>query len=135
MNKTMLAFTRFLLVGGFATALQYVILFVLVHFTGMNAVLASGIGYVISAIFNYVLSYRFTFESTQAHRVSAPRFLIIGLCGLILNSVILEFATEGVGLNLLTAQIMATVVTLAWNFIANGIWSFRSNALKLRARD
>ena len=57
-------FGRFLLVGGFSTLLQYVILAFLVRTAGTDPVVASSIGYVLSAIVNYDLNYRLTFRSS-----------------------------------------------------------------------
>ena len=56
-------FGKFLLVGAFATALQYVVLALLVQTAGMDPVLASSIGYLLSALANYDLNYRLTFRS------------------------------------------------------------------------
>jgi putative flippase GtrA len=135
MRKVTLAFARFLLVGGFATAVQYVILYLLVSFARMHVVVASTIGYALSAACNYILNYRFTFNSTQAHRISAPRFVVICVCGLALNSGMMILATGYFKLDYMLAQLAATAATLAWNFVANGIWSFRSKSLKLPLHD
>ena len=58
-------FGKFLLVGGFATALQYAVLAVLVQTAGIDPVLASSIGYLVSALANYELNYRLTFRSRR----------------------------------------------------------------------
>jgi len=55
-------FGRFIVIGGFATILQYLILIGLVQTLEVDAVLASSIGFLISALFNYALNYRYTFS-------------------------------------------------------------------------
>jgi putative flippase GtrA len=76
---------RFGLVGGVATAIQYVILVALVH-AGVAPPVGSAIGFVVSAFGNYLLNYHFTFRSRESHgigdqlRVDAR----VGRCGVVL---------------------------------------------------
>jgi putative flippase GtrA len=115
---------RFLLVGGFCTALQYILLTALVEGLAMSATLASTIGYIVSASVNYVLNYFFTFESAARHRRSLPRFWLITGCGLVLNGAVTYIGTTIYGAHYLVAQAAATCVTLLWNFFANLRWTF-----------
>jgi putative flippase GtrA len=117
-------FGRFLLVGGLCTGLQYLLLVVLVEKTGFSATLASTIGYLASSVVNYFLNYSFTFNSVARHRHSLPRFLLIGLCGLLLNGAVTFIGTNVYGANYLVAQATATFVTLLWNFLVNLRWTF-----------
>jgi len=71
-------FGRFLLVGGFCTGLQYLLLVALVEGPGLSATMASTIGYAASSAVNYYLSYSFTFNSASRHRRSLPRFVLVG---------------------------------------------------------
>ena len=59
MKETLGRLFRFGLVGAAATALQYLILVLLVH-QGVAAPVGSTIGFVISAFGSYVLNYHFT---------------------------------------------------------------------------
>jgi len=116
-------FSRFLLVGGFCTLLQYGLLVVLVRGAHLEPTLASSIGYALSSAVNYLLSHSFTFRSTSSHRRSLPRFLAIGALGLGLNALVVFTATM-LGMHYLLAQVLATATTLAWNFLANLRWTF-----------
>jgi putative flippase GtrA len=115
---------RFLLVGGFCTALQYLILAALVEWLDFSPTLASTIGYIASSAVNYFLNYSFTFESMAKHRHSLPKFLLITGCGLILNGAVTFLGTTIYGAHYLVAQAAATCVTLLWNFFANLRWTF-----------
>ena len=59
-------FLRFLLVGGIATAVHYAVMIGLHSGLGMSAVGASAIGFVVSAVFNFAASYRYTFRSNAS---------------------------------------------------------------------
>ena len=115
---------RFLLVGAGATALQYVILVTLVQTHRTTPLIASTIGFAASAAFNYLANRSFTFRSRGRHRASVPRFAVVSLVGLALNAVVLGLFHEGLHIHYLAAQVVATSVTLAWNFWFNRHWTF-----------
>lgn len=117
-------FSRFLLVGGLCTALQYALLILFVEALHMSPTPASTIGYVASSLVNYLLSYSFTFRSNADHRRALPRFILIALCGVALNAAVTYTGTAVLGLQYLLAQVIATAVTLVWNFVVNLRWTF-----------
>ena len=117
-------FSRFLLVGGVCTVLQYALLILFVEEIHTSPTVASTIGYVASSLVNYLLNYSFTFRSTAGHRRSVPRFLVIALCGLALNGAVTFLGTAVLGLHYLLVQVIATCLTLIWNFVANLRWTF-----------
>jgi putative flippase GtrA len=119
-----LQFVRFLLVGLFATALQYAILIVLVR-TGMqNAIMASSIGFAVSAIANYTLNHRYTFQAAVAHTRAFPKFAIVAITGLAINGLLMWIGHSMMGLHYLLAQFCATLGTLVWNFLLSRSWTF-----------
>lgn len=117
-------FGRFLLVGALCTGLQYLMLVALVEGLGLSAPIASTIGYAASSAVNYFLSYSFTFASAERHRRSLPRFVLIGVVGLLMNGAVTFVGINIYGVHYLLAQVAATIVTLAWNFLANLRWTF-----------
>jgi putative flippase GtrA len=118
-------FSRFLLVGGVCTGLQYVLLIALVEGAALSATLASTIGYLASSVVNYLLNYSFTFRSAAQHRHALPKFVLISSCGLVLNAAVTFAGTSLLGAqHYLVAQVAATCVTLLWNFFANHRWTF-----------
>lgn len=117
-------FIRFAGVGGMCTGLQYLILVLLVTFLDIHPVAASTAGYILSALLNYQLNRVYTFRSGAAHLHALPRFFAIALVGLVLNAAVLGFMVSVLGLFYMLGQIVATVVTLFWNFIANRTWTF-----------
>lgn len=119
-------FSRFALVGAIATGIQYLILFMLVHWAWFDPVMASSIGFAVSAMANYFLNYHYTFRSNQGHGPALIKFMALASVGLILNSIIMQVLTVG-GLHYLIAQVCATVGVLLWNFSGNSLWTFRRN--------
>jgi putative flippase GtrA len=116
-------FVRYLAVGGIATAIQYVLLILLVHALGMAPTPASTIGFALSAVVNYLLNYSFTFRSDRPHGPAVAKFATLAGSGLLINAIIMHLMVAA-GVRYLIAQICATGVVLFWNFIGNTIWTF-----------
>jgi putative flippase GtrA len=115
---------RFGLVGALATGVQYLILVALVRWAGTWPPVASVVGFVVSAVGNYLLNYHFTFRSRQQHGPAAAKFLVLAAVGLVLNAVLMEVLVD-VGWHYLLAQICVTAVVFLWNFVGNSLWTFR----------
>jgi putative flippase GtrA len=126
LNDVVLAsqFGKFLLVGGFSTALQYLVLAVLVQTAGTDPVVASSIGYVSSAAVNYDLNYRLTFRSRVPYFGGMGRFALVHAAAFLLNGAIMAAGTKALGVHYLVTQVVATIVVLFWNFFANRRWTF-----------
>lgn len=118
-------FLTFAAVGAVGTGVQYVVLIALVA-AGVNPVAASTVGFLISAVANYLLNYRLTFRSTVPHRRVAPRFAAIAGSALLLNALLMWIQVERFGLQYLVAQLVTTGLVLIWNFIFSRLWTFRT---------
>jgi len=112
-------------VGIIGTCVHYALLILLVQGFGAQVVVASTCGFAAGAVTNYVLNYRITFRSRGRHLHLFPRFLLAALTGLPINAAIMQAAAVTVGLPYLLAQMIATGVTLIWNFVLNRFWTFR----------
>jgi putative flippase GtrA len=115
---------RFGLVGGVATAIQYVILVVLVH-AGVAPPVGSAIGFVVSAFGNYLLNYHFTFRSRESHGPAVTKFVTLAAGGLAISYVLMHVLV-GAGWYYLLAQVLVTAVVFLWNFVGNSVWTFRA---------
>lgn len=116
---------RFILVGGSATLLQFILLFLLVEFVHLHAVLASALSFAMSAVFNYLMNYHFTFSSSKPHAETAGKFIVVAGLGLLINSGSFA-ALLPLTNHYLIAQIGATLITLCINFLLHKIWIYRS---------
>jgi putative flippase GtrA len=126
-------FVRYLVVGGIATAIQYAILILLVRGLGMAPTPASSIGFVLSAGVNYLLNYRFTFQSNRPHGPAAAKFAVLAGTGLLINAVIMHLMTRA-GAQYLIAQVCATGAVLFFGFIGNTIWTFGAGPVGERTK-
>lgn len=118
-------FLKFLTVGAVATLVHYSALILLVEAFNARPVVASALGFAIGAVANYALNYRFTYKSSLPHSTAFPKFATTAGLGLAVNTATMAVCNEWLGLYYLASQIVATGVTLVWNFVLNTFWSFR----------
>ena len=118
-------FMCFTAIGAVGTAAHYAILVALVHMLAADPVAASIGGFVAGAFVNYFANYHVTFQSKKRHEEAFIKFLSVALLGLGLNTLIMAFATNLVGLHYLISQVIATGMVLVWNFVGNRFWTFR----------
>jgi len=123
-NISMRSLASFLLVGGFATGLQYAIMALLMALAGMPALTASNTGFAISAMANYWLNAKLTFRSERSHVATLPRFAITAALGLGINSLLLSLLIAA-GLHPAPAQLLTTAGVLIWNYTLNALWTFK----------
>lgn len=112
------------MVGGLCTAVQYLVLVAAVELGRADPLLASGAGFVLSAMLNYLLNRRFTWASQAEHRVAASRFVLVVSSGLLLNLLGMRLLHGYLGWHYVPAQVLTTLVTLGWNFAWHRYWTF-----------
>ncbi|QGZ40674.1 putative flippase GtrA [Pseudoduganella flava] len=123
-NFSARSFLTFLCVGGISTLVHYGLMALLVH-AGLPAVPASCAGFALSAVLNYLLNDWLTFRSNEDNGVTAPRFAIVALSGLLLNHLLLTLLTNA-GLSIVPAQLLTTAGVILWNYCIHGAWTFGS---------
>ncbi len=128
MRKLRKKFTWFALVGAIVTAVHFCVLILLVEGFGIAPTLATLAASVIAIAVSYTLNYKFTFNSAKPHIEAAGKFIIVSLTGMLGNAAIMYLGAAVMSWPYLLVQVGATGVILFWNFFANYLWSFRSEA-------
>ena len=121
------SFVSFAGAGAIGTAAHYAVLVLLVEIAGMPAAVATAFGAVVGATVNYLLNYHLTFHSVASHTITGPRFALIALAGMALNSMVV-FACVRLGIHYLVGQVVATLLVLLFGFLANRFWTFSGTA-------
>lgn len=115
---------RFLLVGGTNTVLDFALLFLFTGL-GLNKVVANIASTGIAFIFSFFANRKFTFkDSSKNVRRQFTVFALVTLSGLwILQPIIILIATNFLdgtidsNASLFVAKVLATLVSLVWNYI------------------
>lgn len=113
------AFIRFAAVGVAATAVHGASLHAIVVSAALHPTLANAFAFSAAFVASYLGHYHFSFRSRERHLKSAPRFLVIAIFGLALNSAIFAAVVNWLGLHYWIAFALAVVVTPAAVFLAS----------------
>ena len=115
--------------AGLAAAIaHYGALIALVQGSGMKAVPASLAGYVLGGLVSYALNRRHTYESARPHAEAGWRFAAVAFVGFLLTALFMHILAERAGLHYLPAQILTTLIVMAWSFVAHKFWTFGAGA-------
>ncbi len=127
MGKLIQQFLKFGVVGVIAFIIDYGVLMLLSQVFGMDPVLAAGISFCVSVIFNYLASMRYVF--THREDLSRGRefviFIILSAIGLVINELCMAagVALLGTGAIMVTiTKLFATAVVMVWNFVSRKKW-------------
>ena len=116
---------RFAIVGGFNTALDFVLLFLFVNL-GFDKIIANYFSTSISLIFSFFANKSFTFkDKTGNAKKQFGLFLLVTLAGLwVLQPIIIWLSTTALeqyitneSVLLFVAKLIATVGSLIWNYL------------------
>ncbi len=127
MGKLIQQFLKFGVVGVIAFAIDYGVLMLLSQVFGMDPVLAAGISFCVSVIFNYLASMRYVF--THREDLSRTRefviFIVLSAVGLAINEACMAAGVAVLGTSALmvtVTKLFATAVVMVWNFLSRKKW-------------
>lgn len=120
-----MAFIRYAITGGAATAVHYSILIFLVEVLHLQPAIPAAIGALCGALVAYVGNHKFTFNSSASHGVALPRFMLIAAMGAALNGLIVWTATAFLGWHYIIGQLLATLLVLLITYQINRSWTFQ----------
>ena len=118
---------KFGVVGVIASVIDFGLLFLLSQVFGMDPVLAAGISFCVSLVFNYLASMRFVFR----HRDDMSRtrefviFIVLSVIGLGINELIMWAGTAAFGSSgvaVMAVKVVATGIVMIWNFLSRKRW-------------
>ncbi len=106
---------RFLAGGGSATLVHYAVMGLLISL-GVDAVVATSVGMLIGAVYNYLFQYYQVFRSQRDHLPTLMRYGVsVGLY-FVSNVALFAFFYHGMEMEIAISQILATAVTTVQNY-------------------
>jgi len=126
---------KFVIVGCTNTAINWIIYFSLVHFTGVMPLISSAIAFSISTIFNYWASTTWVFNTTS-HKTRRRLFIEFtvfnGFAFLAFDEGLLWFLIYPLGWNYMIAKVLTTACSMVFNFITRKMFLEDDNAIKAK---
>ncbi len=146
MQKLIQQMVKFGLVGAICFVIDYLIGLAVLNvlmavlsadYFEMASVACSVVGFTVSVVVNYILSFKFVFERKDNldRRAEFVIFVVLSVIGLLINSLIIwiavgpvysssSFLQENAGYNLVYtgAKVVATAVVMVYNFVTRKIF-------------
>lgn len=124
MKKLIAQFMKFGIVGAIAFVIDFGLLWILTSVFDVYYLISATISFTVSVIFNYLASMRYVFT----HRDGMSRkkefiiFVVLSICGLIINNVLMWVGVSFFNFYYLLVKIFATAVVTIWNFVTRKIF-------------
>lgn len=128
-NKLIVQIFKFLLVGGTATVIDFIIFFLLHEILSVNTLVANVTSFSLSLIYNYFISILWVFETDKdaSKKQQFIIFLVFSLMGLGINTAIVYFCTDILKLYSMIGKIIATAIVMVFNFVTRKIFLERKS--------
>ena len=123
-NKLLMQIIIFIIVGGIATVIDYVIFFILHELLGINTIISNIISFTVSVIYNYIASVKWVFEVDESKdkKQQFIIFIVFSILGLLINTGIVYLCTDIIKLYSLIGKVIATSIVMIFNFITRKIF-------------
>ena len=120
-------FLKFCIVGAIGTVVDFGITALCKEVLKIQKYVSNGIGFTVAATGNYLLNRNWTFVESKSHdhiTFEYVKFMVISAIGLIINTFILYLVSKKLKRGFYFSKVVATAVTMLWNFFANLLITF-----------
>ena len=124
MRKLLEQIARFGVVGVIAFVIDYAVLLVLTEFFGVHYLISSAAAFLVSVIFNYVLSIAFVFDTDRSRGKGAEfaLFALMSAGGLGINQAVMWLLTDVGAVAYQLSKLVATAVVMVYNFVTRKLF-------------
>lgn len=115
---------KFVIVGGTATIIDWIIYYLLYNFLHIPPLIANILSFSVSVIYNYIASVKWVFDVNQekSKKRMFIEFMIFSILGLLLSELLLWILIDLLSINAMISKIVATAIVMVFNFITRKIF-------------
>lgn len=103
--------------------------YIFINGSVIDVALASGLSFIVSLVYNYILSLKFVFKNYNISRSTGENFTIftiVGVIGLLLTEIGMIIGIKLFAIDYyLTVKIVVALIVFIWNYTARKILIFR----------
>ena len=124
MTKLLLQIARFGVVGVIAFCIDYGVLLLLTEVCGVYYLISSAAAFLVSVIFNYVLSILFVFDTDKSQSKTAQftLFALMSAGGLGINQLMMWLLSDLLFIPYQVSKLAATAVVMVYNFVTRKLF-------------
>ena len=124
MKKLMEQIMRFGIVGVIAFVIDYSVLLLLTEVAGIHYLISSAVAFLVSVIFNYILSITFVFETDKSKSKGAQfsLFAVMSAGGLGINQLMMWLLSDIMFIPYQLSKFLATAVVMVYNFVTRKLF-------------
>ena len=115
--KLLVQIFKFVIVGGIATIIDWIIYFICYHFIGIEPLIANIISFTISVIYNFWASIKYVFDAKGDNKRNFIIFIVFAVIGLGLNEIVIFLLHNKLSWNAMLVKIIATAIVMVFNFL------------------
>ena len=117
----------YLVVGGIATVVEWIFLFVFSEWFQINYLAATAAAFAISTAANWIAGRLLTFRGVQKQSLLGELLKIyaVSIIGLLFNLALMYVFVELAGFKGMPSKMLATVIVFAWNFMIRKMWIYK----------
>lgn len=115
---------KFIVVGGIATVIDWIIYFVLYHFVKLEPLVGNIIAFAVAVVYNYWASCKYVFNVTKDKSKIRLfiEFIIFAVIGLGINELLIYGLHNKAGWNPMLVKILATIIVMIFNFVTRKLF-------------
>ena len=123
-EKLLLQIFKFIIVGGTATIIDWLVYYVLYNFLHVNPLIANILSFTVSVIYNYIASVKWVFDvNKEKSKIKMViEFLVFSVIGLLISELLLWLGINKLNLNAMLVKIVATAIVMVFNFVTRKIF-------------
>ena len=127
-------FTKYTVVGGIATAVDWSVFYAATHPLGLNFQIGLTLAYTCGTVTHFFLNRLVTFKAKKInYKRQIPLYLMAVGTSYLLNSVLMQVWVSWIGLPLMKARILTTGLMLLVNYLLHRQLSFNPEWVKTKS--
>lgn len=124
-NENIKQFMLYLIVGGGATVVEWLVFYLFDHCLAIHYMIATGLAFIFSTFANWFLGRLIMFKSSKSTWKELVQIYLVSIAGLLMNLVIMWIAITKLGFKNMFSKIAATGIVFLWNFIIRKMLIYR----------
>lgn len=118
-------FFKYCVVGVMGTAIDLLVVILLVELFDFHPVLAAFFGFLLAVTNNFFLNKIWTFQNrSKNYRKLWIKFFLVSSVGLAMTIALMYMFWEIFHIDYRIAKLLTSAIVLVWNFLANKFWTF-----------